>query len=66
MEHLTIIAGEKTGTITITDIIDDTLDEENETVIVTLSNPNNAILGTDNTLIPLMIMITLLQLILIL
>ena len=44
---LSIIAGQKTGTITITDIIDDTLDEENETVIVTLSNPNNAILGTD-------------------
>ena len=44
---LTISAGEKIGTITITDIIDDALDEENETVIVTLSNPNNAILGTD-------------------
>ena len=44
---LTIIAGQKTGTISIIDIIDDTLDEENETVIVTLSNPNNAILGTD-------------------
>ena len=46
---LTISAGSTTGTITITDIIDDTLDEENETVIVTLSNPNNAILGSDNT-----------------
>ena len=44
---LTIIAGQKTGTISIIDIIDDILDEENETVIVTLSNPNNAILGTD-------------------
>ena len=44
---LSIIAGEKTGTITITDIVDDAVDEENETVIVTLSNPNNAILGTD-------------------
>jgi len=44
---LSISAGEKTGTITITDIIDDTLDEENETIIVSLSNPNNAILGTD-------------------
>ena len=60
---LSISAGEKTGTITITDIIDDTLDEENETIIVSLTNPNNAILGTDvvyTTL--LMIMITLLQL----
>ena len=44
---LSIIAGEKTGTILITDIVDDVVDEENETVIVTLSNPNNAILGTD-------------------
>ena len=44
---LSIIAGEKTGTITITDIVDDVVDEENETVIVTLSNPNNAILGSD-------------------
>ena len=45
---LTISAGETTGTITITDIIDDLLDEENETVIVTLSNPSNATLGADN------------------
>ena len=44
---LTIGAGEKIGIITITDIIDDDLNEEDETVIVTLSNPNNAILGTD-------------------
>ena len=44
---LSISAGEKTGTISITDIVDDVVDEENETVIVTLSNPNNAILGTD-------------------
>ena len=44
---LSIVAGEKTGTITIADIVDDALDEENETIIVTLSNPNNAILGTD-------------------
>ena len=46
--ELTISAGETTGTITITDIVDDLLDEDNETVIVTLSNPNNAILGSDN------------------
>ncbi len=44
---LSISAGEKTGTIIITDIVDDEVDEENETVIVTLSNPNNAVLGTD-------------------
>ena len=44
---LTISTGETTGTLTITDIIDDTLDEENETIIVTLSNPSNATLGTD-------------------
>ena len=41
-------AGSITGTITITDIIDDLLDEENETVIITLSSPSNAILGSDN------------------
>jgi len=45
---LTINSGETTATLTITDIIDDKLDEENETVIVTLSNPINATLGTDN------------------
>ncbi len=44
---LSISSGETTGTITIADIVDDILDEENETVIVTLSNPNNAILGTN-------------------
>ncbi len=44
---LSISAGEKTGTIIISDIVDDVVDEENETVIVTLSNPNNAFLGTD-------------------
>ena len=35
------------GTITIAGIVDDDLDEANETVIVTLSNPNNAVLGND-------------------
>ena len=45
---LTISSGETSGTITITDIVDDLLDEDNETVIVTLSNPSNATLGTDN------------------
>ena len=44
---LTISAGEITGTITIADIIDDSLDEENESVVITLSSPSNAILGTD-------------------
>ncbi len=45
---LTISAGETTGTITITGIVDDGLVEENETIIVTLSNPTNATLGNDN------------------
>ncbi|MFL2724911.1 MAG: Calx-beta domain-containing protein, partial [Gammaproteobacteria bacterium] len=44
---LTISAGKKTGTITINDIVDDELDEDNETVIVTLSSPSNATLGTE-------------------
>ena len=44
---LTISAGATSGTITIAGIIDDSLDEANETVIVTLSNPSNATLGTD-------------------
>ena len=43
---LTIPAGETTGTITIADIIDDNIDEANETIIVTLEdNPTNALLG---------------------
>ena len=45
---LTISSGETSGTITITDIVDDLLDEDNETIIVTLTNPSNATLGTDN------------------
>ena len=45
---LTISAGATTGTITIAGIIDDSIDEPNETVIVTLSNPSNATLGSDS------------------
>ena len=45
---LTINAGETSGTITIASIVDDSLDEANETVIVTLSNPSNATLGSDD------------------
>ena len=44
---LTIDAGEIAGTISITDIVDDLLDEDNESVIITLSSPSNAILGND-------------------
>ena len=45
---LTISAGLTSGMITIAGIVDDGLDEPNETVIVTLSNPSNATLG-DNS-----------------
>ena len=45
---LTISAGATSGTITIASIVDDALDEVNETVIVTLSNPSNATLGSDS------------------
>ena len=45
---LTISAGTTSGIITIAGIIDDSLDEANETVIVTLSSPNNATLGSDS------------------
>ena len=45
---LTISAGATSGTITIGSIADDSIDEPNETVIVTLSSPNNATLGSDN------------------
>ena len=38
-------AGSTSGTITIAGIIDDSTTEGNETVILTLSSPNNAILG---------------------
>ncbi len=43
---LTIIAGATSNNITIAGIVDDLLNETNETVIVTLSNPTNASLGT--------------------
>ena len=45
---LTISAGSTSGTITIGSIVDDSLDEADETVIVTLSNPSNATLGSDD------------------
>jgi hypothetical protein len=44
---LTIPAGENLGMITIASIVDDSLTEDDETVIVTLSNASNAILGSD-------------------
>ena len=44
---LTFNAGSTSENITIANIIDDLLDETNETVIVTLSNPVNATLGTN-------------------
>ena len=44
---LTIAAGQTSGVITIADIIHDILIETDETVIVTLSNPTNAVLGDD-------------------
>ena len=45
---LTINSGTSSGTITIASIVNDTLDEDNETVILTLSNPSNASLGSDS------------------
>ena len=44
---LSIPAGDTTGTITIANIINDTIDEPDETVIITLSSPSNATLGSD-------------------
>ena len=44
---LLINPGENTGIITIPNIIDDDLAEEDETIIITLSNPTNATLGDD-------------------
>ena len=46
---LTISAGNTAGTITIASIVNDALDEVDETVVVTLSNPTNATLGSDDT-----------------
>ena len=45
---LTISAGSSSGTITIASIVDDTIDEANETVVLTLSSPSNATLGSDS------------------
>ena len=45
---ITINAGATSGTINISSIIDDSIDEANETVIVTLSSPSNATLGSDS------------------
>ena len=45
---LTISAGSTSGTIAIASIVDDSLDEDNETIILTLSSPGNAILGNDS------------------
>ena len=44
---LTITAGDTTGTITIGSIVNDSFDEADETVILTLSNPSNATLGSN-------------------
>ena len=45
---LTINAGSSSGTITIASIVDDSIDEANETVVLTLSSPSNATLGSDS------------------
>ncbi|MCW3789562.1 Calx-beta domain-containing protein, partial [Plebeiibacterium sediminum] len=45
---LTIIAGSTSANITIASIINDAIYESDETVIVTLSYPTNAILGTNS------------------
>ena len=44
----TIAAGSTSTTITIAGIVNDSLDETNETVILTLSSPSNATLGGDS------------------
>lgn len=46
--QLTIPAGETSGTFDVV-ILDDPIDEPNETVNLSLSNPENATLGTPNT-----------------
>ena len=45
---LTISAGATSGTITIAGIVDDSTTEGSESVILTLSSPNNATLGSDS------------------
>ena len=44
---LSIPAGNTSSAITIANIINDTTDEPNETVMFTLSSPSNATLGSD-------------------
>lgn len=44
---LTIAAGDANNSITLAGIVNDLLEENNETIIVTLSNPSNASLGTN-------------------
>ena len=44
---MTIEEGATSGTILIPSIIDDQADEADETIIITLSNPTGAILGSD-------------------
>ncbi|WP_420387252.1 Calx-beta domain-containing protein [Roseivirga sp.] len=46
---LTFNASETNKNLTISNIVDDALDEEDETVVITLSNPTNAILGVNTT-----------------
>ena len=45
---LTINAGLTSGSISIAGIVNDSVDEPNETVIVTLSSPTNATLGSNS------------------
>jgi len=45
---LTINAGSTSGTITVAGIVDDGTDEGNETVVLTLSSPSNATVGSDD------------------
>uniref|UniRef100_UPI00249144B1 Calx-beta domain-containing protein n=1 Tax=Marinifilum flexuosum TaxID=1117708 RepID=UPI00249144B1 len=46
---LSFAEGETSKIISITDIIDDTLDEEDETIEVIIANPNNATIGAKQT-----------------
>ena len=45
---LTISAGSTAEILTIASIVDDAIDESDETVVVTLSSPSNATLGSDS------------------